>query len=105
MPSKAALVALLVLGSALAGCTAPAGLEPTAVPDGLALPDLPTFLPPVLVDGTRAGGEPVVAVLPSGTVLLSAHPGYTHYHPSDPAHPGLELVTPTSAQSYLWRST
>jgi len=64
------------------------------------------FTEPELIDDTRAGGEPVIAVTQEGTLLVSAHPGSTHYHPSDdPTHVGQEFVTPTSGQSYLWRST
>ncbi len=72
----------------------------------LALNETPLFSTPLLVDNVRAGGEPVIAILPSGTLLVSAHPGWTHYHPSDdPTHVGTEIVTPVNAQSYLWRST
>ncbi|MEA3190331.1 MAG: hypothetical protein QOD77_913 [Thermoplasmata archaeon] len=71
---------------------------------GLPLSDLPVFAAPVLVDTVRAGGEPVVAVLPSGTILVSAHPGFTHYRPGDDPLPE-ELLTPYAGQSFLWRST
>ncbi len=72
----------------------------------LSLEDSPLFSAPILIDTVRAGGEPVIAILPSGTILVSAHPGWTHYHPSeDPTHVGTELITPVNAQSYLWRST
>lgn len=104
MPAKA-LAALAVLAVALAGCAAPAAVEVASTGELLESAGVPTFLPSVLVDATRAGGEPVIAVLQSGTILVSAHPGYTHYHPSSPTHPGVELVAPTSLQSYLWRST
>ncbi|HET6404155.1 MAG TPA: sialidase family protein [Candidatus Thermoplasmatota archaeon] len=54
-----------------------------------------------IIDGMRAGGEPVIAITPTGTILVSAHPGWTHtrYPPSP------NLVLPASGQSYLWRST
>ncbi|PSG97817.1 hypothetical protein BRD56_03510 [Thermoplasmatales archaeon SW_10_69_26] len=65
-----------------------------------------TFANETLIDDTRAGGEPVIATTSEGSLLVSAHPGSTHYHPSDETgHVGSEFVTPTSGQSYLWRST
>ncbi len=73
---------------------------------GLPLNATPMFSLPKLIDTVRAGGEPVIAQTLEGTILVSAHPGWTHYHPSeDPTHPGTELLTPASGQSYLWRST
>ncbi len=63
------------------------------------------FAQPVLIDDTRAGGEPVIAMTNEGTLIVSAHPGSTHYHPSDEAgHVGSEFLAPTNGQSYLWRS-
>lgn len=72
----------------------------------IARADAPTFSTPLIIDTTRAGGEPVIAVTHAGSLLVSAHPGFTHYHPS-PDDPGasLDLVTPFGGQSYLWRST
>ncbi len=68
--------------------------------------DRPVFSEPTLIDDVRAGGEPVIAVLPSGTLLVSSHPGWTHYHPSDDSsHLPTEIVEPANLQSYLWRST
>lgn len=63
------------------------------------------FSEPLLIDNTRAGGEPVIAVAHDGSILVSAHPGWTHYHPDldDPA--SLSLVEEANGQSYLWRST
>ncbi|MFA5860656.1 MAG: sialidase family protein [Candidatus Thermoplasmatota archaeon] len=54
-----------------------------------------------LIDDVRAGGEPVIQVTQKGTLLVGAHPGWTHtrYPPS------ADLVTPASGQSYMWRST
>lgn len=63
------------------------------------------FSQPLLIDDVRAGGEPVIAVAEDGTIVVSAHPGWTHYHPTldDPDH--TELVREANGQSYLWRST
>lgn len=105
----------LLLVSILAGCSDGgsgdgAGGDAGSVPalDGfssLPFPDLPTFSAPVLVDDVRAGGEPVIAIARSGAILVSAHPGFTHYHPSDEGgSPPDEIATPFAGQSYLWRS-
>lgn len=99
------LAALAATTVALAGCLAPASetLAPASAARDL-LGDLPLFGEPLVVDEVRAGGEPVLAITPKGTILVSAHPGFTHYHPTSPTNPGLELLTPVNAQSYLWRS-
>lgn len=110
------LPAFLLLAATLAGCSS----TPDGTPDGPAadaaptlagftpvpLAGLPTFSAPLLVDDTRAGGEPVIAITHAGTVLVSSHPGFTHYHPSseDPSS-SAGLATPFAGQSYLWRST
>lgn len=94
---------VIVAMLALAGCfTGSDDDSPTvALP-----PETPVFSEPLLIDAVRAGGEPVIAITQAGTILVSAHPGWTHYHPSeDPTHVGTELLTPASGQSYLWRST
>ena len=85
----------------LAGCiSTPSELEGASTQ--VALPDvLPSFSEMRIIDEMRAGGEPVIAITPTGTILVSAHPGWTHtrYPPSP------NLVLPASGQSYLWRST
>lgn len=113
------LVVLLLVLPAMAGCIDVDDLSPQAperplvqyatpgdtvryfadpVPSGI------TFSTPLTIDRTRAGGEPVIAVAHDGTIIVSAHPGWTHYHPTadDPDHS--ELVTGANLQSYLWRS-
>jgi hypothetical protein len=54
-----------------------------------------------LIDPLRAGGEPVLTITPHGTIIVAAHPGWTHtrYPPSP------DLLVPATGQSYLWRST
>lgn len=111
---------LPLLVALLAGCAAPvepeattttAPIETVPAPPGfkpLPLADLPVFAAPVLIDPVRAGGEPVIAVTHSGAILVSAHPGFTHYHPSDDpsqAAATTELLSPFIFQSYMWRST
>jgi hypothetical protein len=108
--------AALLMAVLLSGCTtAPAPAEqgqPQAgasvgVPGFSTLPAAlaPLFSKPVLLDTVRAGGEPVIAVTHKGTILVSAHPGFTHYHPTDPTHVPAEVVEDFGGQSYLWRST
>lgn len=110
------LLTVLLTLALLAGClgdgdgdggAGSADVAPT-LPGFTALPfaDLPAFAAPILIDDVRAGGEPVIAITHAGTILVSAHPGFTHYHPSnDEVHPPTEILTPFAGQSYLWRST
>ena len=72
----------------------------------VALSDLPLFSDPLIFDDVRAGGEPVIAITQAGSVLVSAHPGFTHYHPSteDPGT-STDIASVFAGQSYLWRST
>lgn len=95
---RALLVAVPLV---LAGCVAtPGAVDPQAAA-GDVVDTLLGFAPMKLIDEVRAGGEPVIAITPTGTILVSAHPGWTHtrYPPS------ANLLTPASGQSYLWRST
>lgn len=106
------VVALALIASVFAGCISgenepgvEIAVDPALVALRAQLADV-AFTTKMIIDDTRAGGEPVIAVTQAGSLLVSAHPGWTHYHPSeDPTHPGLELVTPVNAQSYLWKST
>src|SRR5687767_11538489 len=36
----------------------------------------------LLIDEARAGGEPVIAIAADDSILVSTHPGWTHYHPT-----------------------
>ena len=96
---RAALVAALVL--LFAGCVQP-GVDPAATTDQVddLVGGVLAFAPMKLIDDVRAGGEPVIQVTQKGTLLVAAHPGWTHtrYPPSP------NLVTPATGQSYLWRS-
>jgi photosystem II stability/assembly factor-like uncharacterized protein len=94
-----ALASLAVL--VLAGCVQPpsATLQPSsAMPSVVSRAS--TFVTK-MIDTVRAGGEPVIQVTQKGTILVAAHPGWTHtrYPPSP------DLVLPASGQSYMWRST
>lgn len=121
MHKGALVVGFLATLTFLAGCTSDTGGSgdgpaDAVVGDAIAtlpgfapvsLADVPLFQKPFLIDTTRAGGEPVIAITPTGTILVSAHPGFTHYHPSEEPQSNVpdEIVTPFSGQSYLWRST
>lgn len=63
-----------------------------------------SFEAPVLIDTFRPGGEPVIAVTPKGTLIVSAHPGDTHLFMGDPK-PDAGFARSLSGQSMLWRST
>ncbi|MEA3198632.1 MAG: hypothetical protein QOE90_60, partial [Thermoplasmata archaeon] len=91
----------LVLGLVvLAGCvqSPAANVGKASLPAGLL--EKPLFAAPKILDQVRAGGEPVITITPKGTILVGAHPGWTHtrYPPS------ANLVTPATGQSYMWRS-
>lgn len=99
-----ALCLLLVLPLVLAGCLGD-DAEDSSGQDANGETGPFTWSEPHIIDPVRAGGEPVITVSQAGSLLISAHPGWTHYHPSDdPTHPGTELLTPASGQSYLWKS-
>lgn len=108
---KAAPVVLLAFVLLFAGCAAKVGPvapdAPGAMVPGprLGLDVVPKFSLPKIIDTVRSGGEPVIAVTPKGTIMVSSHPGYTHFHPSVGSPTGPELAYPTQAQSYMWRST
>lgn len=112
---RAPVVLLLVTLALFAGCasdskpaeTSDEGPGPSAIPMAPFIPNTPgpNWSAIQIIDDTRAGGEPVIAITPEGTILVSAHPGYTHYHPSVPEPTGPELVIPSQTQSYMWRST
>lgn len=113
------LVGLVLSGVLLAGCasTTPQETEPDGAATGIAAQASGTtpyryrLLPAeyafetVIIDATRAGGEPVVAITPDDTILVATHPGWTHYHPTLDDLDHSELVAQANGQSYLWRST
>jgi len=106
------LLAALLVAAVLAGCSssshsaAPAGPAAPAGFGSLPKAQLPAFSAPLLLDDVRAGGEPVIAVTHAGTILVSSHPGFTHYFQSpDTAHVPTELAQDYSGQVYMWRST
>jgi hypothetical protein len=91
-------LAFALLLVVVAGCLTPA-TKPA--PSAAATLPTPSFSRIAILDPVRSGGEPVLFQTPKGTLLVAAHPGYTHVK----APPGPEVLTPTSGQSYLYRST
>lgn len=104
-------VIVLLAGLAISGCLndSESDDDPADVPKGPPPENQPgpAFTTPKLIDDLRAGGEPVIAVTHEGSLIVSSHPGYTHYHPDAEGTPpgSAELIVPTQGQSYLWRST
>jgi hypothetical protein len=93
---RAALLASLVVL-----LSAPALL---ALPGTADDPSQLLFGAPALIDDVRAGGEPVLAELPGGTLIVVAHPGFTHLYRNLP-HVPVEALQDYGGESYLWRST
>lgn len=105
-----ALLLLVLLAVPLAGCLSGGGSDEVTPVSGDGGNDTAAgalnFSEPMLIDDLRAGGEPVIAATTEGTLIVSAHPGYTHVHPDAGSPAGLvPAVVPTQGQSYLWRST
>ena len=106
----AALVALCT-GAALAvpavvgASTAAAAPPPAAATKACPAPAALSFEEPTYVDTTRAGGEPLVATLPDGRLLYSAHAGTTHFFTPEAANPGsAAFVENYTGQTYIWTS-
>lgn len=106
----AALLALCT-GTALAlpaalGSTAASAAPPAAAPGkACATPAALSFEEPTYVDKTRAGGEPLVATLPDGRLMYSAHAGTTHVFAPEGANPGsTAFIENYEGQTYIWTS-
>src|SRR5687768_13763888 len=100
-PSRRLSTALaLCSGAALAvpvAVGAPASAAPVRAVGGVCPAPAPlTFSEPTYVDEARAGGEPLVATLPGGRLLYSAHAGTTHFF--TPEAPG--AGTPAFVENY-----
>jgi LPXTG-motif cell wall-anchored protein len=107
-PTAAALAlctgALLAV-PALAGTTAASAAPPAAAGRTCPAPAALTFAEPKYVDTTRAGGEPLVATLPDGRLIYSAHAGTTHFFtPEAPAPGTAAFVQNYTNQTYVWTS-
>ena len=64
------------------------------------------FAPQGYVDISRAGGEPTVETLPSGTLLYTAHAGTTHFYSPEAGDPDTgAFIKNYRNQTYVWRST
>jgi hypothetical protein len=69
-------------------------------------PGAMTFAPEKYVDTTRAGGEPMIAVDPNGTLFYAAHAGTTHFFAPQVANAtSAAFVDNYRGQTYHWYST
>lgn len=89
-------------GSNEAGGRGPNVIRPVTEPASTAVTQLldVAFAPIKIIDGDHAGGEPVILVDKKGVIIVSGHPGYTHIR-----GPDTDLVTGTTGQAFVWRST
>ena len=107
MAARPLALSLLLVGAALtlpASGAGPAGAAPA--PGGACPTPAPlSFAPPTYVDTKRAGGEPLVATLPNGRLLYSAHAGTTHFFTPQAPNPGTgAFVENYQGQTYIWTS-
>ena len=97
----AALALPAVVGSSAASAAPPVAAPGKTCPKPAAL----SFAEPTYVDTDRAGGEPLVATLPDGRLLYSAHAGTTHFFTPEAANPGTSaFVENYEGQTYIWTS-
>ncbi len=107
-PTAAALA--LCTGVALAlpavvGTTTASAAPPAAAGKACPAPAALTFAEPTYVDKERAGGEPLVATLPGGRLIYSAHAGTTHFFTPEAPNPGTTaFVENYTGQTYIWTS-
>ncbi|HWG90916.1 MAG TPA: sialidase family protein [Candidatus Thermoplasmatota archaeon] len=93
MRSRALLALTLLLAAPLlAGCLTPAGTEEAPVVLVPQLPALPEFLPVVAMDQPTSGAEPNIAILPDGTIFITAVAG------------SQEKPNAREGAAWLWRS-
>lgn len=107
-PTAAALA--LCTGAALAvpallGTTNAVAAPPATAGKACPTPAPLSFAEPTYVDESRAGGEPLVATLPDGRLLYSAHAGTTHFFTPEAPNPGTTaFVENYTGQTYIWSS-
>lgn len=113
MRIRSVLVVAAVAAAVQAGCVSSndGGAPPTSGPASAVPPQTLTalapgdysFAPPVVIDASRPGGEPVIHVTRAGSLIVAAHPGPTHSSPTvgdpDPA------ILTYSGENPMWRST
>ena len=56
--------------------------------------DEPTWSAPLIIDATRAGGEPVIEISPSGTILVAGSPTWWAPHEAVGIRPRLREPAP-----------
>jgi hypothetical protein len=87
------------------GTTASAASPSTQSARTCPAPPQLTFDEPTYVDTERAGGEPLVATLPDGRLLYSAHAGTTHFFAPEGANLGSQaFIKNYTGQTYIWTS-
>jgi hypothetical protein len=90
---------------AVAGATAASAAPPATAGRACPAPAALSFEEPTYVDKKRAGGEPLVATLPDGRLLYSAHAGTTHFFAPEGANPGsTAFIENYEGQTYIWTS-
>ncbi|MEO6205871.1 MAG: sialidase family protein [Mycobacteriales bacterium] len=107
MNARALILSLLLAGAALAVPSLKAGPALAATAAGSTCPTAAalSFAEPTYVETHRAGGEPLVATLPSGRLLYSAHAGTTHFFAPEAPSPGTEAFAENyEGQTYIWTS-
>ena len=96
---------LLTTQMAQAGTrAAPAARAQSAPSSTCTAPAPMTFDPPAYVDEHRAGGEPIVATHPDGTLLWGSHAGSTHFFAPAGASPttGAFIENYTGQTYFYW---
>ncbi len=102
--SRRRLTGLLALAGA-AALAVPAAHATGSDPDVCRAQAPLSFSEPTYVDKARAGGEPLVATLPDGRLLYSAHAGTTHFFtPAAPAAGTTAFAQNYTNQTYIWTS-
>ena len=90
---------------ALLGTTTAVAAPPAAAGKACPAPAALSFAEPTYVDKKRAGGEPLVATLPDGRLIYSAHAGTTHFFTPEAPNPGTTaFVENYTGQTYIWTS-
>jgi hypothetical protein len=90
---------------ALVSSTVASAAPPPAAGRTCPAPAALSFEEPIYVDTTRAGGEPLVATLPDGRLLYSAHAGTTHFFtPEAQGAATAAFLQNYTGQTYIWTS-
>ena len=102
--SRRRLTGLVALAGA-AALVVPAAQAASGPPaaDVCRAPSPLSFTAPTYVDTARGGGEPLVATLPNGDLLYSAHAGTTHFFTPEAPNAGTTAFARNyTNQTYVW---